>query len=670
MRRTGISVRFGAVAVAMTLAQAAGCGSSSTAEEGLPILLGRDAGRADATVTVLPDGSPGDARARAPAQGDAGESRLGLVVYTTNLTSPTLAVQALATVRLASSETTIFGTFGEGGAPNTITETVTVTGNQTIRTYYDRRGMPVLVLNETTGVRLLLGWGVASVALTYQGATGAVTQTVAHRVDGFALGQAETIANFDPGAYVVAFFGGSALVLPSNGKGTCDAWTTTPGATSGSAEAAFARTVDGFLQKVPQKFTLLACDLIAKTRLALGPYGDIAKGIVANVGADADPAMLAAIGALGQIAHLAYQVGGIPDGASTSEGYRLLTASQQPTGIEPTKVPVVVEPPMPKETFFAYFFSNPGAPLPLIGSFAQDGSASFSGDVGLGGGDAGGVSTATLRTMGPAAGSGTWLENAFTSTFMPATSPCGSAGDVCTLDLCVRSTWGFHPAIVVDDSNVCTTDACNSTTGIAHTPINIDDGNACTADACDPVTGVSHTPIACNDGDLCTNDTCVPATGCVFTPKPISDGDGCTTDACNPATGAAIHTPIAGCCRHSLCQSDGRLNATACSWAPPVNDDCAAKVCAVDPYCCTNYWDSICVAETKNPAICPTGSTAFTCACAHSYCTAGVALANLCDPCVKRICEVDPGCCTTSWNSTCVDEAHTICHIPVGSECL
>ncbi len=60
---------------------------------------------------------------------------------------------------------------------------------------------------------------------------------------------------------------------------------------------------------------------------------------------------------------------------------------------------------------------------------------------------------------------------------------------------------------------------------------------------------------------------------------------------------------------------------------------------------------------------------AFTCGCAHTYCTAGAALTNNCDPCVKKICEVDSYCCTTSWDGTCVNEANTVCHVPVGADC-
>ena len=51
------------------------------------------------------------------------------------------------------------------------------------------------------------------------------------------------------------------------------------------------------------------------------------------------------------------------------------------------------------------------------------------------------------------------------------------------------------------------------------------------------------------------------------------------------------------------------------------------------------------------------------CGCAHAFCDVGVALVASCDPCVAAICAVDPFCCTTEWDSICVDEVATECGI-------
>ena len=119
-----------------------------------------------------------------------------------------------------------------------------------------------------------------------------------------------------------------------------------------------------------------------------------------------------------------------------------------------------------------------------------------------------------------------------------------------------------------------------------------------------------------------------------------------------------------------MCTADVKLSSSACNYASVgTNNDCAAKVCAADAFCCNNTWDAICVSEAKNLSICATGSTAFTCACTHSYCTAGAALTALCDPCVKRVCASDSFCCTNSWDGACVGETHSICNIPTGADC-
>ncbi len=47
--------------------------------------------------------------------------------------------------------------------------------------------------------------------------------------------------------------------------------------------------------------------------------------------------------------------------------------------------------------------------------------------------------------------------------------------------------------------------------------------------------------------------------------------------------------------------------------------------------------------------------------CAHLLCVTGAALTSGCDPCVTTICAVDPYCCSTSWDSICVGRVATNC---------
>ena len=105
-----------------------------------------------------------------------------------------------------------------------------------------------------------------------------------------------------------------------------------------------------------------------------------------------------------------------------------------------------------------------------------------------------------------------------------------------------------------------------------------------------------------------------------------------------------------GTCDHDACTSGGPLG-TSC-------DACAAEVCAVDSYCCTTAWDSVCISEVE-------ASCGMTCgaapACAHSECVDGAALTDGCSQCVTAVCAADDYCCTTAWDSLCISQVETSC---------
>ncbi len=107
-----------------------------------------------------------------------------------------------------------------------------------------------------------------------------------------------------------------------------------------------------------------------------------------------------------------------------------------------------------------------------------------------------------------------------------------------------------------------------------------------------------------------------------------------------------------GCgCPFGLCTSPGMPQVNGCN-------PCVSQVCAVDPFCCNNSWDGICVGEVETvcgQADCVSPS------CAHLVCTTGVALAAGCHGCVTQICNVDPFCCNTSWDGICVGEVNSVC---------
>jgi hypothetical protein len=46
----------------------------------------------------------------------------------------------------------------------------------------------------------------------------------------------------------------------------------------------------------------------------------------------------------------------------------------------------------------------------------------------------------------------------------------------------------------------------------------------------------------------------------------------------------------------------------------------------------------------------------------HDPCVAGLALVPACSPCAATVCASDPFCCSTSWDSLCVDAANDQCN--------
>ena len=97
-----------------------------------------------------------------------------------------------------------------------------------------------------------------------------------------------------------------------------------------------------------------------------------------------------------------------------------------------------------------------------------------------------------------------------------------------------------------------------------------------------------------------------------------------------------------------------------------VCDVCATALCALDPYCCSTAWDATCVGEVAS--IC--GKTCSTPTdpppggggtCAHPVCAAGAPLTSGCEPCATQLCAQDPYCCAVAWDATCVGEVGAIC---------
>lgn len=145
----------------------------------------------------------------------------------------------------------------------------------------------------------------------------------------------------------------------------------------------------------------------------------------------------------------------------------------------------------------------------------------------------------------------------------------------------------------------------------------------------------------------------------VASPDGAADGERFGSAAQRIELAADAGADAAGCV-HGICQTGGALVATC--------DPCATALCAVDPYCCSTEWDATCVGEVSSvcgqsctaPPPPPADSGAST--CAHPICAVGGPLAAGCEPtCSAQLCALDPYCCSTSWDATCVGEVASIC---------
>lgn len=161
---------------------------------------------------------------------------------------------------------------------------------------------------------------------------------------------------------------------------------------------------------------------------------------------------------------------------------------------------------------------------------------------------------------------------------------------------------------------------------------------------------VPHAPPGCSDVDCCT-------TVCTSDPLCCSQGwdAECVTLAnalCTGLCGAqasgdcAVPHPNPSCNRRSCCET----------------------VCAIDPFCCDVSWDFTCALYASlqcppdQPGTCG-DPAAGPCTEAHS------APACADQACCELVCSVDPTCCTQSWDFVCVAIAGQYCIGACEAEC-
>lgn len=88
---------------------------------------------------------------------------------------------------------------------------------------------------------------------------------------------------------------------------------------------------------------------------------------------------------------------------------------------------------------------------------------------------------------------------------------------------------------------------------------------------------------------------------------------------------------------------------------------CVAVVCPLDPFCCTTEWDLLCALAAQE--LCDCGPTVpEICGASTNDCFALSSSPGCNDvECCILICSVDPACCSTEWDQSCVSSAITFC---------
>jgi Notch-like protein len=194
---------------------------------------------------------------------------------------------------------------------------------------------------------------------------------------------------------------------------------------------------------------------------------------------------------------------------------------------------------------------------------------------------------------------------------------------------CEDGMWGACTGEVLPGAESCNgvDDDCNGTVDDG-----VDGGGMCS-------TGM---PGACADGTMsCSGGVaaCNPVVGPSAEACDNVDND-CNgqTDEGNPGGGGACTTGLQGICS---------AGTNACSGGAIVcqqNQQAGAEACG-------DGQDNDCNGQTDEG--CST--------CSHDICVQGSALVPGCEPCVSQICAVDAFCCSNSWDSVCVNQVASVC---------
>ncbi len=112
----------------------------------------------------------------------------------------------------------------------------------------------------------------------------------------------------------------------------------------------------------------------------------------------------------------------------------------------------------------------------------------------------------------------------------------------------------------------------------------------------------------------------------------------------------------------NCCGGGGQSSCLTFDDTPGCEDpECCATVCAVDPFCCEQWWDFNCANEAAELCTNCGSTSAGSCFSVHNNPSCNN------QPCCITVCLVDFFCCDSHWDDICVDEANRLCSDTCGS---
>ncbi|TVQ51363.1 MAG: hypothetical protein EA377_12770 [Phycisphaerales bacterium] len=180
--------------------------------------------------------------------------------------------------------------------------------------------------------------------------------------------------------------------------------------------------------------------------------------------------------------------------------------------------------------------------------------------------------------------------------------------------------------------------------------------NLCLNCGVDPDCGVVGTGDCCqaNDTPSCQDDRCCEIV-CDLEPF-------CCVNVWDDTCADLANEVCEICDAEPGCGVQGNGDCCEANGTPYCDDAaCCEQICDSDPFCCENEWDSFCATQAEN--VCLNCGADPDCGVAGTgnCCSPNSTPSCEDDRCCNLVCDDDPFCCDTVWDGTCASAAITVC---------